>query len=179
MPLNSRSRQTSSGERVVHLALTRSGFDPVMQPRTQPRDLTEDPWVASAQVVAKTRPDNVAWRELDVYVVDAKYKLPREHAPPSRDDQYQMFAYSHLVRDDPRQVRAAVLVYPGSQNVRIWTRGRDDRTDAVRLFATHIPFPQPGQVKDPLSWMRYLDEVGARLARQLELFGGSPMVGIA
>ena len=154
-------------ERIVHEALMRSGFHDVVQ---QANSLTTDPWVRHPITVSQTFPDNVARTDSDVFIVDAKYKTPKPGAGPSRDDQYQMFAYSHLVRDDPRIVRAAVLVYPGEAVRARWLRGRDAPiADAVELFAVQIPFPSRAQVANSTAWARYLENVGDRLRDDLGL----------
>ena len=165
-------------ERIVHMALAQSGFEPVLLPRAQRPGLASDPWVAAPPVVAQTRPDNVAWFNQNVYIVDAKYKLP-ETVAPDRDDQYQMFAYSHLVRDESSRVTAAVLVYPGPPGRQVWTRGRDRGSSPVRLFKTQMPFPSPGQVKTPSEWMAYLSSSGGHLAEQLEILGAAAVSRIA
>lgn len=153
-------------ENVVNEALRRAGFDAVF---ANANEFTVDPWVSSAKVVSHTYPDNVARRHDDVFIVDAKYKTPGSSFSPSRDDQYQMFAYSHLVRDSPRQVRAAVLVYPGDAVKARWLRGRDSRAQPVELFAVQIPFPGSSDVASRSAWAAYLDAAGTRLERELEL----------
>lgn len=153
-------------ERIVSEALRRAGFDSVLP---HARELTEDPWISPPVVVSHTYPDNVARRSDDVFIVDAKYKTPSSSSSPSRDDQYQMFAYSHLVRDSPRQVRAAVLVYPGDGLKARWLRGRDTRPQPVELFAVQLPFPRPGDVSTRVTWANYLRVAGERLAQELEL----------
>ena len=146
--------------------LRRAGFDSVL---TQARELTEDPWISPPVVVSHTYPDNVARRLDDVFIVDAKYKTPLPSSSPSRDDQYQMFAYSHLVRDSPKQVRAAVLVYPGDGIKARWLRGRDAQAQPVELFAAQIPFPRPSEVSTSVAWNSYLTLAGDRLAQELEI----------
>jgi 5-methylcytosine-specific restriction endonuclease McrBC regulatory subunit McrC len=152
-------------ERIVTDALHRAGFESVIP---QARALTSDPWIKSPKAFSHTYPDNVARQKSNVFIVDAKYKTPQEGASPSRDDQYQMFAYSHLVRDLPRSVRAAVLVYPGLSERAQWIRGRDEHSARpVELFAVQMPFPSPAEVRAPHLWARYLTRAGARLAGEL------------
>ena len=100
-------------ERIVAAALARAGFDQALQPTHQPRGMTSDPWVREHVWTWRTYPDNIALSHDVGYVVDAKYKARMPGSDPHRDDQYQMFAYSHLVSAAPRAIRAAVLVYPG------------------------------------------------------------------
>jgi 5-methylcytosine-specific restriction endonuclease McrBC regulatory subunit McrC len=152
-------------ERIVTEALHRAGFENVIE---QARRLTSDPWVKSPRAYSHTYPDNVARQNLDVFVVDAKYKTPLAGVAPCRDDQYQMFAYSHLVQDRPRLVRAAVLFYPGSQPRAEWIRGRsEDSLRPVELFAVQLPFPTPEEVASSKAWDRYMVDAGARLGREI------------
>lgn len=144
-------------ERIVHEALSRSVLYPVQSPRFQAVGLTENPWLSRARARERTQPDNVAWSHPDVWIVDAKYKTPAATAPPTRDDQYQMYAYSHLVRDEPNRVRAVVLVYPGHGVPQRWTRGRDSSESPVELISLKLPFPRAGDVHDGSSWDRYID----------------------
>ncbi len=135
-------------------------------------DLVVDPRVAHPlQVATTTRPDNIALQRSSIFVVDAKYKMA---VAPSRDDQYQMFAYSHLVKGSGRNVQAAVLVYPGQGQTAQWLRGRDDGPDPVRLFSVYLPFPQPPTWCSHDSWERYLRGIGDHLETQLELVRRTP-----
>jgi 5-methylcytosine-specific restriction endonuclease McrBC regulatory subunit McrC len=159
-------------ERIVHESLQHAGFEGV---EAQARTLTSDPWLQNPVAVSRTAPDNVAHTASDIFVVDAKYKTPSVKEGPSRDDQYQMFAYSHLVRDLPRQVRAAVLVYPGGSASARWLRGPDGdlAKNAVQLFAVQLPFPSRSEVATSQAWARYLKTSGARLADELDVVQGS------
>ncbi len=154
-------------ERIVHEALMRCGFHDVVQ---QANSLTTDPWVRHPIKVSQTFPDNVALTDSEVFIVDAKYKTPGAGDSPSRDDQYQMFAYSHLVRDDPRIVRAAVLVYPGEASRARWLRGRDASPEPVKLVAVQIPFPTRSQNCGPGS-------VGSLSDRSRRAFTPRPRAG--
>jgi hypothetical protein len=149
-------------ERIVHQVLTHSGFDPVLDPAAQPADLVVDPWLPDTPVrKPKTRPDNVAWQGSAMWVVDAKYKDPPPKAAPERDDQYQMFAYSHLVVAPGSTVRHVALVYPGQAPTRSWRRGRDTQNPR-RLIVTRIPFPSPEQARSDAAWRKYIaDAAGA------------------
>jgi 5-methylcytosine-specific restriction endonuclease McrBC regulatory subunit McrC len=157
-------------ESIVHEALRRSGFDQVIP---QAHAFTSDPWVVTPAKRSHTYPDNVARAAQDVYIIDAKYKRPDSRASPNRDDQYQMFAYSYLVRDLPRQVRAAVLAYPGNAAKAKWTRGRDESARPVELFAVFVPFPTPGEIESSTAWNTYLDRAATKLADDLNLVARS------
>nr|WP_257028451.1 McrC family protein [Micromonospora purpureochromogenes] len=148
-------------ETIVHQVLLSAGFDRVLDQRSQPTGLVVDPWVANPATTASTHPDNVAVAGTDIWIVDAKYKMLTAGAAPSREDQYQMFAYSHLVADPGLTVRGAVLIYPGHPSTRRWRRGRDEPGSAQHLIATTIPFPRPEQVRNPTVWQSYLDEAAA------------------
>ena len=159
-------------EWVVNAALRRTVFDHVLAQGPEQRGLVVDPWIAHPlQVATTTRPDNIALQRSSIFVVDAKYKLA---VAPSRDDQYQMFAYSHLVKGSGRNVQAAVLVYPGQGQTAQWLRGRDDGLDPVRLFSVYLPFPQPPDLLSHDSWERYLRGIGDHLETQLELVRRTP-----
>jgi 5-methylcytosine-specific restriction endonuclease McrBC regulatory subunit McrC len=152
-------------ETIVNQVLVRAGFSRVLDQQSQPAGLVVDPWLSDPPAPTGTHPDNVAWRGADIWIIDAKYKTPPPGKPPSRDDQYQMFAYSHLVADPDSSVRSAVLVYPGQGPTRTWQRGRDDRDDPRRLLAVRIPFPQPDQVHTATAWESYLEQATEQFCR--------------
>ena len=153
-------------------ALRRTVFDHVLAQGPEQRGLVIDPWIGHPlQVATTTRPDNIALQRSSIFVVDAKYKLA---VAPSRDDQYQMFAYSHLVKGSGRNGRAAVLALSGSDPTAQWRRGRDDGPDPVRLFSVYLPFPQPPDLLSHDSWERYLRGIGEHLETQLELVRRTP-----
>jgi len=152
-------------EWIVNAVLVRMGFDAVHQQGLSQASFNEDPWKRHPLGVApspNTNPDNIAVRATKVFIVDAKYKPPPPI--PSRGDQYQMFAYSHLVRSEGREVAAAVLVYPGGGPATEWIRGRDPSPDPVKLFAAEVPFPQPADLMTASRWDQYL----SRAARALQ-----------
>lgn len=152
-------------ERIVHQVLLRTGFSPVLNPTAQPADLVEDPWLSDPPAKASnTRPDNVAWRGQDMWVVDAKYKDRPSEAPPDRGDLYQMFAYSHLVAHPGNTLRRAALIYPGNAPVRTWRRGRDDPAKPRHLIAARIPFPTAIQAQSTNQWQAYLDTAAEAFA---------------
>lgn len=154
-------------ERIVTAALEESGFDDVYPEGRQPAGIAEDPWLpfpkALMQSVAgsSTRPDNIAATAGTLLVFDAKYKTVTE--APGRADQYQMFAYSHLVQRLDAQVSAVVLVYPVERVTDTWRRGRDHPLSPVRLYAVGVPFPDPADLVGP-AWPRYLRRSGGALA---------------
>jgi hypothetical protein len=83
------------------------------------------------------------------------------------------------VKDEGRDVRAAVLVYPGGGSTAQWLRGRDSAHDPVRLFSLYLPFPQPEDLTSEVTWGRYLGNVGHRLGTQLELVKEDPATQVS
>lgn len=157
-------------EWIVNAALARTSFDRVLEQGPAQHGLNEDPWKRHPISVASrvlTAPDNIAFEGTKVFVVDAKYKTPT--SSPSREDQYQMFAYTHLVRAAGHEVRAAVLVYPGLGAASGWVRGRDVDADPVRLLAVQIPFPYQADVLSERAWDRYLNRCAQTLNQSLGL----------
>jgi hypothetical protein len=150
-------------ERIVTAAMRRAGFAEVFSQGAQPVSATSDPWLAAGEPQSGTRPDNIGRYGDQLWVVDAKYKTPAAGSGPSRDDQYQMFAYSHLVRLDDQAVTHVALVYPGSGASRVWRRGRTPGEDDCLLLSLKIPFPRPGEVRSATTWQHYLDRAGETL----------------
>jgi 5-methylcytosine-specific restriction endonuclease McrBC regulatory subunit McrC len=157
-------------EWIVNAALARTSFDRVLEQGAAQVGLNEDPWKRHPISIASrvtTAPDNIAFDGASVFVIDAKYKTP--NSAPSRDDQYQMFAYTHLVRSSGREVRAAVLVYPGTATPTEWIRGRDISGEPVRLYAVQMPFPAPSDLVTQRAWGSYLNRCGDALSASLGL----------
>lgn len=161
-------------ERIVTEVLKRAGFSNVRTPRDQPAGSTSDPWVVSAGQAMHTRPDNLAHRDGELWVVDAKYKLP-SHGMPSRDDQYQMFAYSHLTTLGGKLPRYVLLIYPGVGEPKAFSRG-GSASESCGLLTVTLPFPTRRQVRAATSWSAYLDETGNVLSETIDrLTGAIPM----
>lgn len=151
-------------ERIVEQLMTRGGFENVCNQTTLDDRTVTDPWVGTAASTPRTFPDFVARFGDTLAVVDAKYKLRNACTAPGRDDQYQMFAYSHLVADGMSSVGRVILLYAGDAAPARWIRGRD--VSAV-LDACSVPFPQPSDVRDNRAWESYLDRNGELLAQHL------------
>ena len=100
-------------ERIVTAAL--KGMDPRLEVLT-PRELSvaksSQPLRAKMWSVTP-EPDNVVVRDADMLVFDAKYK--RAGGKPGRDDEYQMFAYSHLIGREAQPTTVLTLVYPTNE----------------------------------------------------------------
>lgn len=161
-PIELSIRTDKLWERIVHELLGRMDFDWVRDQRELDEHMVVDPWTDATRSDerARTYPDGVAATESGLWVIDAKYKLRDVATAPDRGDQYQLFAYSHLVAEQGRTVRRAVLVYPGSAPTKQWPRGRDS---TVYLTACSVPFPSQRDVRSRSSWVDYL----ARTSRQL------------
>jgi hypothetical protein len=166
-------------ESIVHQVLLRSGFSPVLVPSGQPANLVVDPWLSDPPAKgSSTRPDNVAWRGRDIWVVDAKYKDGAHSASPERGDQYQMFAYSHLVAEPDSVLRRAVLIYPGDAPARSWRRGRDHSSRPRRLIAARIPFPTSEQARSTNGWEGYLETAAVAFAKAIEINSDDSPTGV-
>jgi hypothetical protein len=149
-------------ERIVHQVLLRTDFTTVYEQHSQPDGLVVDPWLSPTRN-RSTHPDNIALRGNTIWVIDAKYKTIAPGALPSRSDQYQMFAYSHLVASPDQRVHRVMLLYPGHHPPRTWMRGRDDPDSCVQLVAATLPFPGPDDTVTPARWQAYLDRAAAHL----------------
>ncbi|MXQ77404.1 hypothetical protein GSM98_14660 [Rhodococcus rhodochrous] len=159
-------------ERIVEELLQRAGFDAVRNQSRLGTDVVADPWFGTADSGPRTFPDLVAYLGNDLVVIDAKYKLRNSRAAtPGRDDQYQMFAYSHLVADEERRPGRVMLIYPGTGPKARWHRGPDG---AIPLDAYSIPFPQPADVRTDVAFAQYLDCAGMHLANQVREYSKRP-----
>lgn len=98
--------------------------------------------------------------EPDRVVVDAKY---REYAgAPKSDEQYQIYAYSHVVE----VVRQVLLLYPAPRYEKKGTWRRNDcRNDnnvracddtCIRLTAATLPFPSREECLEDGAWEKYM-----------------------
>lgn len=121
-----------------------------------PKDEKENwrPWLGLSQKVPDLIVDD---RRI---VVDAKYRdCPRS---PSSAEQYQMFAYSHIVGD----VKRAVLAYPanGACNARSWRRHDEN----VTLTAAELPFPSKEECLSDEAWRGYEARLAARWKEVLD-----------
>ena len=91
-------------------------------------------------------------------MIDAKYKTGI--TAPSRDDQYQMFAYSHLVGE--AGVQRVLLIYPAPARSGSAIRGRTDPRRPVRLTWLSLPFPSPDSLRGIGAWQHYLAHAADR-----------------
>ncbi|RQO42938.1 hypothetical protein DBV08_27960 [Rhodococcus sp. KBW08] len=152
-------------ERIIEHVALKLGFDLTLNQRQINRTLVVDPWIDVVdQSNPRTYPDVLAVDGDQLWIIDAKYKQRDVASSPSRDDQYQLFAYSHLASHPHCTTTLAVLIYPGLGEMRTWTRGGDD--DAT-LYACSIPFPQPQDVRNAGDWEQYLCRSANLLGTQL------------
>lgn len=153
-------------ERVVTEVLIRGTFATVLPQRAQPPHLVVDPWLLPT-AAHNTHPDNIVVHDNHLWVVDAKYKAYPSGALPGRDDQYQMFAYSHLVGGPDRPTRRIMLIYPGNKAAQSWPRGRDPNAQPVLLTTATVPFPSAADARTPAAWNQYLDRAATHLTQEV------------
>lgn len=91
-----------------------------------------------------------------VVVADAKYKLAAG-GPPSAQDGYQLFAYSHLATLDGRAPDVGAVLYPARRDQQIgqleFARARD-RT--FPLWQVRLPFPTAADLHSQGRWSSYV-----------------------
>lgn len=118
-----------------------------------------------------SRPDLLVQSADQLWCIDAKYK-PLVNDKPSKADQYQMFAYSHLARVDNHAAPpdACFLAYPDqpcrpAQPPRSYPRNAsaEEGTDALALHILRVPFPSQAQVADCGAWSKYITETRKQL----------------
>jgi 5-methylcytosine-specific restriction endonuclease McrBC regulatory subunit McrC len=152
-------------ESIVTQVLRRGGFSAVLNEPGQTSKTASDPWVRTRSEASRTYPDNVAWRAGELWVVDAKYKL--RQASPTREDQYQTFAYSHLVQMRGRSPRHVALIYPDVGQTISWVRGGVQSSEDCLLHSIGVPFPSRSDVRSPTAWQRYVESASEYLDRSL------------
>jgi hypothetical protein len=138
--------------------------------------------------LARKRPDLVFVHDHRRWVLDAKYKLREKAEAPSMDEQYQLFAYSHLPpaegkdKDWPKKGLFAGLLYASEQSVapvqpspRTWDRaplwvpkGPFEPRLQVKLGTFTVHFPQPAQLSEDAVWRAWIERVGKTLLAKLE-----------
>ncbi len=155
-------------EGILEQALRARGWEP------HPQQPVPSPWVGLG---GGSNVDLFVEREGVAYVLDAKYKLGK----PGKADQYQIFAYSHLV-STAHATRRAALLYPlppsrGDEGSappappRTYARARSTDPGApsgdVTLTIAHVPFPAP-ETLTAQAWPAYLERTGGALTSALE-----------
>lgn len=140
------------------------------------------PWLGMGN---QKRPDIVLFRDPGgVMVADAKYK-PAD-ATLDLSDQYQLFAYSHLVRVDQQKPLAVAVVRPGPVGRKLYNRGTgDEGPGSSRIADAHhtpeaadrppqlsdmqLPFPGPGAAMSEGAWRQALEDMRAGWSDWLNL----------
>lgn len=144
-------------ERILSLGLEEAcGATVIKSSSVQDAEIVKDrPWEQLGDV--PLRPDLIVRANGGLVLLDAKYK--RSSGPPSRDDQFQLFAYSHLIRERAgRAIEQLRLVYPGPPGSNATTgplRGRLG-TPGAWLSVLTVPFPSANDVR-PSAWSGYLN----------------------
>ena len=124
------------------------------------------------------RHDTVRW------ILDAKYKIRGQNPPIRNDndgaDEYQMFAYAHLVEKSesgrPAHFPRLALIYPESQIPCIGGRTgpfaiqghSQTKNPKQQLYRWVVPFPNAAvDVESHTNWRAFLDKLGATLVKKL------------
>jgi hypothetical protein len=112
-------------------------------------------------------PDIVFFDGAKLFCWDAKYKF-LNHGP-TRDDSYQMFAYSHLVRYQHTKKKespaALALLYPTIHSPRRPTLMIRNPGGNVGLKCVEMPFPTRIDVQTPNSWNQFLKSLATEIYR--------------
>lgn len=139
------------------------------------------PWLG----MAKKKPDLVFTRDARRWVLDAKYKDREKPPAPDRDEQYQLYVYSHLPPAQgeqpwPERGLASGLIYASPQHTavqhsKVWPReplwsvptasGMNKPTVFLATFT--VPFPGDSQLESDASWRSWIAEQGEALEKSL------------
>jgi hypothetical protein len=106
---------------------------------------------------------------VQLWCLDAKYKVLDLDKAPSSEDRYQAFAYTHLARVGAglREVTNAGLLYawpptaPLPPNAPEYRRG--GATPSIPLTILRIPFPAPSEAMDESAWRTYMQRTADTL----------------
>ena len=135
----------------------------------------DDPW---SKLGKAKRPD-LLFRFQDgkhrrFWAMDAKYKP--FSGTPTRNDQYQIFAYSHISRwqipGGWQHPDACALLYPEYLHGESFSckppplRGGDSAP--IPLLMMTIKFPSPGEIVDPQGWNAWVQRNGASVFKKLK-----------
>jgi 5-methylcytosine-specific restriction endonuclease McrBC regulatory subunit McrC len=106
-----------------------------------------------------------------LWCLDAKYKILDHRSPPSDDDRYQMYAYTHLSTAPGSPVPFVThsgLLYPSPADITPpvakvrYDRG-GDRVPTIPLYVKRLSFPKPSDVRSDTNWRVYLAETSGQL----------------
>lgn len=155
-------------EAVLRAALETLGSDHVVR-LSQSAATSHQPW---AGLGGTSRPDIMLGVDGRLWCIDAKYKRLGPGGQPSKADQYQLFAYSHLARHpEHAEPDVCVLAYPCHDAPRRSRHVRNPAAAALSLFILHLPFPSPAQVQSPAGWRAYLETCGQEFRALAEQVG--------
>jgi 5-methylcytosine-specific restriction endonuclease McrBC regulatory subunit McrC len=112
------------------------------------------PWSGLGNIIDSPRPDIIFQVSDKWWIFDAKYRR-NNSGVPEMSEQYQMFAYSHLIEN--LNIRDLALVYPTKSQSRkpLGPYARNDSND-VQLSIGYIPFPSVHDLFS--SWETYLEK---------------------
>ena len=110
-----------------------------------------------------------------LYIFDAKYKISgRNNQKPSKGEEYQMFAYSHLITKHQEQLfeqptRHVGLVYPtfnatSKVRTRVVVLSQKRASHPIRILSQ---FYQPKDVQDAQSWKDCMNKIGTAWKNEL------------
>ena len=131
----------------------------------------EDPWKDIREGKGEdTNPDLIIFSNGKLLCWDAKYKRMEENWSPSRNDQYQIFAYSHLLsytlKDEGNKKqftpKHVALVYPINMVEhtvsKTYSRGGESGGECT-LRKILLPFPSDNDVNSEEDWESYLQNL--------------------
>lgn len=109
------------------------------------------------------------------WVLDAKYKGSRtslRQFTPSPPDQYQIFAYSHVVKPGNRPAARCGLLIPlrrgaKQEDAKVYSRGGEGRPCDLHVLGAD--FPEGADLSSELAFAAYLSEAGASLSKGLNV----------
>ena len=119
------------------------------------------PWNGLGNIIDSPRPDIIFQVSDKWWIFDAKYRR-NNSGVPEMSEQYQMFAYSHLIEN--LNIKELALVYPTKSQSRkpLGPYGRNDSND-IRLSIGYVPFPSVHDLFS--SWENYLEKNVGELNR--------------
>jgi 5-methylcytosine-specific restriction endonuclease McrBC regulatory subunit McrC len=144
-------------EDVIHSVLEAAIGDVMLSRHTR----VSPPWDGGRS--ADSHPDWLLSVGDTVWCVDAKYKEAPANRSPSRDDLYQLYAYSHLATWNGVPPGRLALVYPDrARLIKRWSRyvRNPKQTDCPTLDTLSVPFPTPSDVASATDWCRYVKMAG-------------------
>ena len=124
------------------------------------------PWLTEGRQLV---PDVLAQADGDLrLVVDAKYKEPG--STPAIEDQYQLFAYSHLIWFGTTNPTHCVLAYPdyGPATVPFDAPRAGDDDAPPHLRSLRIPFPSVRDIQDSAAWQDFANQASGAVAAFLQ-----------